>query len=70
MTYTIQGRTVGLPCIVRDASSGAATFLVDAAAARRMLPGDAFEPLEYLPGRAAAVQALIRRLLEAAIAPM
>jgi hypothetical protein len=52
MTYTIQGRAVGLPCVVRDASSGAATFLVSAAAARAMLPGDAFEPLEYLPGRA------------------
>jgi hypothetical protein len=50
--YTIQGRTVTLPCVVRDASAAAATFLVDAAAARRLLPGPDLEPAELLPGRA------------------
>ncbi len=59
MAYRIQGREVTLPCVVRDASSGAATFLVSAPAARAMLPGDAFEPIEYLPGRALLSLAVI-----------
>jgi hypothetical protein len=50
--YTVQGRNVQFPVCVRDASSGAATYLVSAAAARRLLPGDVLEPLEPLPGRA------------------
>jgi hypothetical protein len=50
--YTIQGRTVGLPVRVRDASSGTATYLVPSAAARRLLPGDALDVVELLPGRA------------------
>jgi hypothetical protein len=50
-TYTIQGRTVEMPVYVRDASSGAATFVVPTAAARRLIPA-ALEPLELLPGRA------------------
>jgi hypothetical protein len=51
-THVIQGRTVGFPVEVRDASSGAATYLVSSAAARRWLPGDALELVEPLPGRA------------------
>jgi hypothetical protein len=50
-SYTIQGRRVVLPVRVRDASSGAATFVVPARAARRFLPGDALEIAEVLPGR-------------------
>ena len=50
--YAFQGRTVTMPCMVRDASSGNATFLVDAEAARRLLPGDEIELAELLPGRA------------------
>src|SRR3990172_7079879 len=50
-SYTIQGRTVSLPVEVRDASSGAATFLVPARAARRFLPGRVLEIAEVLPGR-------------------
>lgn len=50
--YTIQGRTVTLPCVVRDASSATATFLVDATRARDLLPGSEFEVVEMLPGRA------------------
>ena len=38
-SYLIEGRTVTMPVVVRDATSAAATFLVDAAAARRLLPG-------------------------------
>ncbi len=50
-TYVIQGQPVRLPVEVRDASSGAATYLVGAAAARRLVP-DAFEVAEIWPGRA------------------
>ncbi len=57
-SYRIQGREVTLPCEVRDASSGAATFLVSSAAARTMLP-DAFDPAELLPGRALLSVAVI-----------
>jgi hypothetical protein len=51
-TYTFEGRTVTLPCVVRDAASGAATYLVDAAAARRLLPHAGLDVVELLPGRA------------------
>jgi len=56
--YTIQGREVRLPVIVRDASSGAATWAVDAAAARRLIP-DAFEPALIWPGKALFTLAVI-----------
>jgi len=49
-SYVIQGREVRLPVVVRDASSGAATYVVGAAAARRLIP-DALEPVEPWPGR-------------------
>jgi hypothetical protein len=49
-SYTIQGREVRLPVEVRDAASGVATYLVDIAAARRLVP-DAFEVPEVWPGR-------------------
>jgi hypothetical protein len=50
--YTFQGREVTMPVAVRDAASGAATYLVDAAAARRLLPGPELDVVELLPGRA------------------
>ena len=50
--YVIEGRTVVMPVVVRDATSAAATFLVDAAAARRLLPGPELDVVELLPGRA------------------
>jgi hypothetical protein len=56
--YAIQGKEVRLPVEVRDASSGAATYLVDAAAARRLVP-EAFELAEVWPGRALLSLALI-----------
>ncbi len=55
----IQGRDIFMPCIVADASSGTAAFLVDAEEARRMLPGDEFDLIEILPGRALLSVALI-----------
>ena len=49
--YVFQGREVRLPVVVRDAASGAATYLVSAAAARRLLPGPELDVVELLPGR-------------------
>ena len=57
-TYVIQGREVRLPVEVRDASSGAATYLVPAAAARRLVP-EAFEVAELWPGKALLSLAVI-----------
>ena len=51
-SYVIDGRTVTMPVVVRDATSAAATYLVDAAAARRLLPGPELDVVELLPGRA------------------
>jgi len=58
-TFQIQGRSVELPCVVRDASSANATYLVSAGAARRLLPGDAIDVVELLPGRALMSLAVI-----------
>lgn len=57
--YTIQGRTVTMPCVVRRATSGAATFLVKASAARALLPTPELDVVELLPGRALASLACI-----------
>ena len=59
-TFTIQGREVHLPVVVRDASSGAATYAVSAAAARRLIPGAALEPIEVWPGKALCSIAVIQ----------
>jgi len=48
-SYEIQGRTVTLPCEVRDASSGTAVYAVSAREAQRLVP-EAFEVLEPTPG--------------------
>jgi len=50
--FEIQGRTVTLPVVVRDATNASATFLVSSAAARRWIPDGAFEVAELVPGRA------------------
>jgi hypothetical protein len=57
--HTIQGHEVSLPCIVREATSGATTFLVNARAAQAMLPGDSYEVVELLPGKALLSLAII-----------
>jgi hypothetical protein len=49
--FHIQGRDVRLPVEVRHATSGSATFLVSAAAARRLIPGEGLEVAQVLPGR-------------------
>ena len=51
-TVEVAGRPVRLPCEVRDASVGSATFLVRTRAARRWLPTDRLAPVEVVPGRA------------------
>ena len=49
-TYEIQGRTVELPAVVRDASSGSVMYMVDREAAQKLIP-DAFEAVEAAPGQ-------------------
>lgn len=48
-SYVIQGQTVNIPAIVRDASSGTAMYMVDAAAAQKLVP-QAFDVVEAAPG--------------------
>ncbi len=48
--YEIQGRTVTFPVEVRDASAAIAAFLIPSRAAERLI-GDAFEIVDFLPGR-------------------
>jgi hypothetical protein len=48
--HVIQGKTVAMPAVVRDASSGTAMYMVDAAAAQKLVP-DAFEVVEAAPGQ-------------------
>jgi hypothetical protein len=47
----VEGREVAFPVVVRDAASGAATWLVPADAARRLLPGPDLDVVEVWPGR-------------------
>jgi hypothetical protein len=58
VTYEIAGRTVTMPCVVRDASAGTAMFDVDSAAARPLVP-DAFDLVETTPGRCQLIVAVI-----------
>ncbi|MEM7413528.1 MAG: acetoacetate decarboxylase family protein [Myxococcota bacterium] len=56
--YTIQGQTVRIPCVVRDASSGTALYMVDAAAAQKLVPS-AFEVVEAAPGQTQATVVIV-----------
>jgi len=58
-SYEFQGQTVTLPCIVRDAGSGNAIFLVPAPAVQSLIAGDAFEVVEAAPGQTQAILAVI-----------
>lgn len=49
-SYEIQGRTVTLPAVVRDASSGSVMYLVDRDPAQALIP-PAFEAVEAAPGK-------------------
>ena len=57
-SFDIDGHSVTLPCLVRDASAGTAMFEVDAAGAQRMVPAD-FTVVESSPGRCQLILALI-----------
>ena len=58
-TWEVQGQTVSLPVVVRDASSGTARFLVDLTAARDMVRLEGVEPEEFLPGKAMLSLAMV-----------
>ena len=49
--YLIQGRSVPMPCVVRDACAATATWLVGSRAAQALLPGRELEVAEVFPGR-------------------
>ncbi len=49
--FTIQGREVGFPVVVSEASSGVVMFAVPTARARDWLPGSELVPLEVFPGK-------------------
>ncbi len=53
-SYLIQGRTVAMPALVRDATSGTALYLVSAAAAQSLIPKE-FKIVEVGPDQAQAV---------------
>jgi hypothetical protein len=49
-SYEIQGQTVTLPAVVRDASSGSVMYMGDLGVAKKIIP-DAFEAVEVAPGQ-------------------
>ena len=57
-SYEIAGRTVAMPCVVRDASAGTVMYEVDAGAAASLVP-DGFRLVESAPGRAQLNLAII-----------
>jgi hypothetical protein len=57
-TLVIQGRPVHLPAVVRDASNGTALYMVDSAAAARLVPDD-FEVVESAPGQTQATLVIV-----------
>ncbi len=58
--YTVQGRTLSLPIVVRSARSGAATFVVPAAAAQALIAPTGLEVAEMRPGKAIASIAFVK----------
>jgi hypothetical protein len=57
--YRIQGRDVPMPVVVRDASAGSAMFLVPAAGAQALIPGDAFRVIETEGGETQLVLVMV-----------
>jgi hypothetical protein len=57
--YAIQGRTVTLPVEVRRATNASALWLVPAAAVAKLLPDDAFQPLDVGGGQTQLILGLI-----------
>jgi hypothetical protein len=58
-SYQIEGQTVTMPVLVRDASAGTVMFDVDATRAQALLDDDAFEVVQSEPGRAQLNLAII-----------
>lgn len=56
-TVVVQGRSVALPVVVRDAVAVTAMFLVPTEAVRRLIPHPALHPLEPWPGRTICILA-------------
>lgn len=54
-SYTIQGKSIVLPLVVRDATYMTAVFVVSAAVARHLVPDPRLQIAELLPGRALCV---------------
>jgi Acetoacetate decarboxylase (ADC) len=57
--YVVQGRTVTMPVEVRDASNGVVMFMVPAAGAQALIPGDAFEVVDLGGGQAQLVLGIV-----------
>jgi hypothetical protein len=57
-SHDVQGQTVTMPVLVRDASAGTVIFDVDLAAAQSLVPA-AFEVIESAPGKAQLALALV-----------
>ncbi len=57
--YVIQGKTVTVPVVVRDATSMSAVFVVSATAVRRLIAHPQLHVAELFPGRALCVVAAI-----------
>ncbi len=58
-TYAIQGRTVTIPVVVRDAMSVSAMFVVPTGSVQRLLPPVGLQVPELWPGRTLCVLAAI-----------
>ena len=58
-TWTIQGREIAMPVVVRDAGSGSAMFMVPSEAAQKLIPGDAFRVVEAAPGQTQCVIVIV-----------
>jgi hypothetical protein len=56
--FTIQGQTVQLPAVVRDASSGTAMYMVNATLAQALVP-EPFEVVESAPGETQATIVIV-----------
>lgn len=57
--YSIQGRDVEMPVVVRDARSGNAMYMVPSPAVTALLPGNAFEVVEAAPGKTQLILGMI-----------
>lgn len=59
-SHVVQGRAIDMPVEVRDASMGAAAYLVRADAARAVLAYSRMDVTEVLPGKALCVLVFVR----------